>query len=78
VPGEVLDIHYLVTLAWHAREMDPAFAASQVLPDTPSPGWALAPLPAPGPTPVPASVPAWKGKAALREAGLLESVEAAV
>ena len=35
-------------------------------------------MPDTGPPPVPASVPAWKGKAALREAGLLEGVETAV
>ena len=79
VPGEVLDARYHVNLAWHAREMDPTFAASQVLPDTPSRGWDMAPLPEPGSPPAaPQSIPAWKGKAALREAGLLESVERAV
>ena len=79
VPGEVLDARYHVNLAWHAREMDPTFAASQVLPDTPSRGWDLAPAPVPGSPPAaPQTIPAWKGKAALREAGLLDVVEAAV
>jgi len=78
VPGNVLDSRYHVNLAWHAQEMDPVFAASQILPDILSRGWDLASQSPPGPPPVPASVPAWKGKAALREAGLLEAVEAAV
>lgn len=78
MPSEMLEARYHFNLAWHAREMDRAFATSQVLPDAPSRGWDLAPFPAPGPPPVPASVPAWNGKAALREAGLLAGVETAV
>ncbi|MCC6720444.1 MAG: hypothetical protein IT555_21435 [Acetobacteraceae bacterium] len=78
LPGAVMDAGYHVNLAWHAREMDVAFAASQVAPATPSRAWDLPAEPEPGPLPVPVSVPAWKGKAALREAGLLEMVETAV
>jgi hypothetical protein len=75
--GEVLDPRYHVNLAWHGRKPDLAFTASLVVPATPSRGWEIAAPPA-APPPVPQVVPAWKGKAALREAGLLDSVEAAV
>ncbi len=51
--------------------------ASLVVPATPSRGWDVAPPPASQP-PVPSLIPAWKGKAALREAGLLGAVEVAV
>lgn len=78
LPGAVIDAGYHVNIAWHARDMDAAFAANQVAPVTPSRGWDMPPEPEPGPPPVPVSVPAWKGKAALREAGLLDAVEAAV
>ena len=77
VAGEVIDPRYHVNLARHGRELDPAFQASLVVPATPSRGWDVATAPASQP-PVPTSVPAWKGKAALREAGLLDAVEAAV
>ena len=77
IPGEVLDPHYHVNLAWHAREPDLAFSASLVVPATPSRGWDVVAPPASQP-PVPPVIPAWKGKAALREAGLLGAVEAAV
>jgi hypothetical protein len=77
IPGEVLDPRYHVNLAWHAREPDLAFSASLVVPATPSRGWDVVAPPASQP-PVPPVIPAWKGKAALREAGLLEAVEAAV
>ena len=77
VAGEVIDPRYHVNLARHGRELDPAFQASLVVPVTPSRGWDVATAPASQP-PVPTSVPAWKGKAALREAGLLDAVEAAV
>jgi hypothetical protein len=40
IPGEVLDFRHHVNLAWHAQDMPPAFAASQVLPTTPSRVWA--------------------------------------
>ncbi len=75
--GEVIDPRYHVNLAWHAQEMDPAFQVSQIAPATPSRSFGLALAPPTAPA-VPASIPAWKGKAALREAGLLETVEAAV
>ncbi len=78
VAGEIVDPRFHVNLAWHARNMDPAFAASQIAPATPSRIWGLRPVPAPAARPVPVSIPAWKGKAALREAGLLEIVESAV
>ena len=74
----MLDARYHVNLAWHAREMDSVFAASQVLSDTPSRGWDQVPPSTPGLPPVPTSVSAWKGKAVLREAGPLESVETVV
>ena len=77
IPGETVDPRYHVNLAWHGRELDPAFQASLVVPATPSRGWDVATAPASQP-PVPTSVPAWKGKAALGEAGLLDTVEAAV
>ena len=77
IPGEVLDPRYHVNLAWHGREPDAAFQASLVVPATPSRGWDVVAPPASQP-PVPPVIPAWKGKAALREAGLLNAVEAAV
>jgi len=77
IPGEVIDPRYHVNVAWHGRGPDPAFHAALVVPATPSRGWDVAAPPAP-PRPVPSVVPAWKGKAALREAGLLDAVEAAV
>ena len=77
IPGEVLDPRYHVNFAWHVRDPDPAFDASLVAPATPSRGWDIVPPPASHP-PVPLVIPAWKGKAALREAGLLVAVEAAV
>jgi hypothetical protein len=77
IPGETVDPRYHVNLAWHGRELDPAFQASLVVPVTQSRGWDVTAPPALQP-PVPTVIPAWKGKAALREAGLLDSVEAAV
>lgn len=77
IAGDVIDPRYLVNLAWHGREPDPAFLASLISPATPSRGWDVARSLAPQP-PVPTVIPAWKGKAALREAGLLNAVEAAV
>ena len=59
------------------RELDPAFQASLVMPATPSRGWDVTPPPASQP-PVPPVITAWKGKAALRETGLLDAVEVAV
>lgn len=77
IPGEVLDPRYHVNLAWHGREPEVAFEASLVVPATPSRGWDVALPPASQP-PVPPVIPAWKGKAALREAGLLDAVENAI
>ncbi len=77
VAGEVVDPRFHVNLAWHARNMAPAFAASQIAPATPSRTFGLPPAASSTPA-VPTSIPAWKGKAALREAGLLGAVEAAV
>ena len=77
VAGDVVDPRYHVNLAWHGREPDPIFLASLVVPATPSRGWDVT-LPQASPPPVPPVIPAWKGKAALREAGLLSAVEAAV
>jgi len=77
VTGEVIDPRYHVNVAWHGREPDLAFTASLVVPATPSRGWDVTAPPALQP-PVPTVIPAWKGKAALREAGLLGAVEAAV
>jgi hypothetical protein len=77
IAGEVLDPRYHVNFAWHGRDPDPAFHDSLVVPARPSRAWDITPPPASNP-PVPAVIPAWKGKAALREAGLLEAVEAAV
>ena len=77
IAGEVIDPRYHVNLAWHGREPDAALSASMVIPATPSRGWDVTAPPA-SPPPVPPVIPAWKGKAALREAGLLDAVEAAV
>ncbi len=77
IAGEVLDPRYHVNVARHGREPEAAFQASLVVPATPSRGWdVVAPLASQ--PPVPPVIPAWKGKAALREAGLLDAVEAAV
>jgi hypothetical protein len=73
----VIDPQYHVNLAWHGREPEAAFQAFLVMPATPSRGWDVPTVPEARP-PVPPIIPAWKGKAALREAGLLEPVEAAI
>lgn len=78
IPGEVLDPRHHVNAAWQGLEVPESFRAAAVMPATPNRCFAL---PAPPPavaSPVPATIPAWKGKAALREAGLLNAVEAAV
>lgn len=77
IAGEVIDPRYHVNLAWHGRDPAPAFQASLVVPATPSRGWDVPAVPEARP-PVPPVIPAWKGKAALREAGLLDVVEAAI
>lgn len=77
IPGQVIDPRYHVNIAWNGREPEAAFQASLVVPTTPSRGWEVATMTT-SPPPVPALIPAWKGKAALREAGLLDAVETAV
>jgi hypothetical protein len=77
IAGEVLDPFYHVNVARHGREPEAAFQASLIMPATPSREWDVTAPPASQP-PVPPVIPAWKGKAALREVGLLEAVEAAV
>jgi hypothetical protein len=77
IAGEVIDAGYHVNLAWHGRDPDPAFQASLVVPVTPVRGWNVRAVPEARP-PVPSSIPAWKGKTALREAGLMDAVEAAI
>jgi hypothetical protein len=77
IPGEVIDPRYHVNIAWHAQDMAPAFSDSQVVPATPARSYALPPPTQPAQA-VPASVPAWKARAVLRDAGLLGAVTAAV
>ena len=77
IAGDVIDPRYHVNLAWHGHDPDPAFQASLVVPATPSRGWDVLAVAEARP-PVPPVIPAWKGKAALREARLLDAVEAAV
>lgn len=77
IAGDVIDPRYHVNLAWHGREPEEAFQVSLVVPVTPSRGWDVT-LPLASQPPVPPVIPAWKGKAALREAGLLNAVEATV
>ncbi len=76
IAGEIVDPRYHVNLAWHGCELDPAFQASQVAQATPSRRWDV-PAALASQRPVPPPIPARKGKAALREAGLLDAVEAA-
>jgi hypothetical protein len=77
IAGEVLDPRYHVNAAWHGLEVPEAFRAAGVMPATPNRSFAL-PASLTVEPPVPPVIPAWKGKAALREAGLLDAVEAAV
>lgn len=77
IPGEVLDPRHHVNAAWHGIDVPEAFRAVVVAPATPNRCFAL-PAPPPAEPPVPPVVTAWKGKAALREAGLMDAVEAAV
>jgi len=77
IPGTVIDAGFNVNAAWHARPMPEAFLASVVVPATPKRILSL-PMTTQVKPPVPTVIPAWKGKAALREAGLLDAVEAAV
>ncbi len=77
IPGEVLDPRHHVNAAWHGIDVPEAFRAASVVPATPNRCFALPAAPTIEP-PVPPLIPAWKGKAALREAGLLDAVEAAV
>lgn len=77
VPGAIIDPGFHVNMAWHAQEIPEILHASVIRPATPHRVLSL-PVLAPAPAPVPERVPAWKGKAALWEAGLLDAVEAAV
>lgn len=77
IPGEVLDPRYHVNAAWPGVEVPEAFRAAAVSPATPNRCFALTAPPTVEP-PVPPAIPAWKGKAALREAGLLGAVEGTV
>ncbi len=78
IPGDVLDARYHVNAAWHGIDVPEAFCAVAVTPATPSRSFALPPPPPPVEPSVPVAISAWKCKAALREAGLLDAVEAAV
>ena len=78
VPGDVLDARYHLNAAWHGVEPPEEFRAVAVAPKTPTRSFALPPRQPPVEPPVPSVIPAWKGKAALREVGLLDMVEAAV
>ena len=78
VPGEVLDPRYHVNAAWHGIEPPAVFRAAAMAPKTANRSFSLPPTPSPVEPPVPAVVPAWKGKASLRDAGLLDAVEGAV
>lgn len=77
-PGAV-DARWHVNLSRRAGlDLPSAIGAAEVFPATPLRVFALPPPPPPMPPAVPATVASWKGKAALREAGLLAAVEAAV
>lgn len=78
MPGEVVDARYHVNAAWHGMEPPEVFQAAAVIPTAPNRGLSLPPMPPPEEPPVQAVIPARKGKVALREAGLLATVEAAV
>jgi hypothetical protein len=74
--GEVLDPRYHVNLAWHGHDPDPTFQASLVVPATPSRGWDVTPTRTAPPV-APPVIPAWKAKAWLQQAGLLEAATSA-
>jgi hypothetical protein len=78
VAGEVLDAGFHVNIAWHGRPVDAAFVASQVTPSSPSRRWGLPPPASPPAPAVPGSLPAWKLKAKLREAGRLAEARNAI
>jgi hypothetical protein len=69
---------------WHVNvarlgvDVPASFLAATIAPSTPQRGFGLPAAAPPQPPPVPATVEAWKGKVVLREAGLLDAVEAAV
>ena len=75
--GAIIDPGFHVNMARHCQSVPAPFQASVITPATPHRVLSL-PVLAPATAPVPGHIPAWKGKAALRETGLLESVEAAV
>jgi len=62
IAADVIDPRYHVNLAWHAQNMDAAFAASQVAPAQASRSFGIAPPVTPLP-PVPPTISAWKFKA---------------
>jgi len=72
VPGAILDPDFHVNIAWHSLPILVPFQASMITPATPHRVLSL-PVLAPATAPVPERIPAWKGKAALREAGLLDA-----
>ncbi len=77
VPG-TFDPRWHVNVARLGVDLPATFLATSIAPSTPQRGFGLPARPPPQPQPVPLTVPAWKGKAALREAGLLDVVDAAV
>lgn len=78
IPRDVLDARYHVNAAWPGVEPPEVFQAAAVAPATPTCSYSLPPPPPPVEPPVPVVILVWKGKVALREAGLLNRVEAAV
>lgn len=77
IAGQTIDTGFHFNAAWHALTVPESFQASVVEPAAPQRMLSL-PAVTDIPPPVPAVIPAWKGKAALREAGLLDAVEDAV
>ena len=77
IQGDVLDPRYHVNAAWHGVAVPEVFRTTAVAPAAPNRCFAL-PAPTTVEPPVPHVIPAWKGKTALREAGLLNAVEMAV
>lgn len=78
VPGDVLDPRYHVNAAWPDIEPSAAFRQAEMTPRTPNRRFAIPTPPPPVEPPVPSVIPAWNGKAALLETGLLGTIEAAV
>jgi hypothetical protein len=76
VAGEVIDPRYHVNVAWHGRDPEAIFQASLVVPASPSRGWDVRPTESMPPVATPV-IPAWKAKAWLHQAGLLDAATAA-